>query len=307
MLKTFDIYYDISPLYLVELDKHLRACATDKEINLNICSPGGDIYAGIAIAEKLRACGKRVNARVWGYAASAAFTIACACDFVEASPLTHFMVHSAYGWDGDVDEGCKHANESQLALIHRKNADYTEKDLSEDRWFTASEAQAFGLVDRIVEFEGDAEALRAAAYGFSKFRNIGGDTMKAEEMKKEEVIEEKKAEELTPEIVDEKVEDQVEKEVEKEVNDKSDDLLEQVIERIEELSARVAALEEKREAECVPSDEKKAKLAARLASISRPVARVVATEEEKTAQNATKDLERFKAVYGNSFDRFIRG
>ena len=303
MLKTFDIYYDISPLYLVELDKHLRACATDKEINLNICSPGGDIYAGIAIAEKLRACGKRVNARVWGYAASAAFTIACACDFVEASPLTHFMVHSAYGWDGDVDEGCKHANESQLALIHRKNADYTENELAEDRWFTASEAQAFGLVDRIVEFEGDAEAKRAAAYGFSKFRNIGGDTMKAEEMKKEEVIEEKKAEELTPEIVDEKVEDQIEQKV----DDKSDDLLEQVIERIEELSARVAALEEKREAECGPSDEKKAKLAARLASISRPVARVVATEEEKTAQSATKDLERFKAVYGTSFDRFIRG
>ncbi len=303
MLKTFDIYYDISPLYLEELDKHLRACATDKEINLNICSPGGDIYAGIAIAEKLRACGKRVNARVWGYAASAAFTIACACDFVEASPLTHFMVHSAYGWDGDVDEGCKHANESQLALIHRKNADYTEKELAEDRWFTASEAQAFGLVDRIVEFEGDAEAKRAAAYGFSKFRNIGGDTMKAEEMKKEEVIDEKKAEELTPETVDEKVEDQIEQKV----DDKSDDLLEQVIERIEELSARVAALEEKREAECVPNDEKKAKLAARLASISRPVERVVATEEEKTAQNATKDLERFKAVYGNSFDRFIRG
>lgn len=303
MLKTFDIYYDISPLYLEELDKHLRACATDKEINLNICSPGGDIYAGIAIAEKLRACGKRVNARVWGYAASAAFTIACACDFVEASPLTHFMVHSAYGWDGDVDEGCKHANESQLALIHRKNADYTEKELAEDRWFTASEAQAFGLVDRIVEFEGDAEAKRAAAYGFSKFRNIGGDTMKAEEMKKEEVIEEKKAEELTPEIVDEKVEDQIEQKV----DDKSDDLLEQVIERIEELSARVAALEEKREAECVPNDEKKAKLAARIAAISRPVARVVATEEEKTAQNATKDLERFKAVYGTSFDRFIRG
>ena len=302
MLKTFDIYYDISPLYLEELDKHLRACATDKEINLNICSPGGDIYAGIAIAEKLRACGKRVNARVWGYAASAAFTIACACDFVEASPLTHFMVHSAYCWGG-VDEGCKHANESQLALIHRKNADYTEKELAEDRWFTASEAQAFGLVDRIVEFEGDAEAKRAAAYGFSKFRNIGGDTMKAEEMKKEEVIEEKKAEELTPEIVDEKVEDQIEQKV----DDKSDDLLEQVIERIEELSARVAALEEKREAECGPSDEKKAKLAARLASISRPVARVVATEEEKTAQNAAKDLERFKAVYGTSFDRFIRG
>lgn len=213
------------------------------------------------------------------------------------------MVHSAYGWDGDVDEGCKHANESQLALIHRKNADYTEKELAEDRWFTASEAQAFGLVDRIVEFEGDAEAKRAAAYGFSKFRNIGGDTMKAEEMKKEEVIEEKKAEELTPEIVDEKVEDLVEQKV----DDKSDDLLEQVIERIEELSARVAALEEKREAECVPNDEKKAKLAARLASISRPVERVVATEEEKTAQNATKDLERFKAVYGTSFDRFIRG
>ena len=302
MLKTFDIYYDISPLYLEELDKHLRACATDKEINLNICSPGGDIYAGIAIAEKLRACGKRVNARVWGYAASAAGTIACAGDFVEASPLTHFMVHSAYSWGG-IDEGCKHANESQLALIHRKNADYTEKDLLEDRWFTASEAQAFGLVDRIVEFEGDAEAKRAAAYGFSKFRNIGGDTMKAEEMKKEEVIEEKKAEELTPETVDEKVEDQIEQKV----DDKSDDLLEQVIERIEELSARVAALEEKREAECVPNDEKKAKLAARLASISRPVERVVATEEEKTAQNATKDLERFKAVYGNSFDRFIRG
>ena len=302
MLKTFDIYYDISPLYLEALDKHLRSCAADKEINLNICSPGGDIYAGIAIAEKLRACGKRVNARVWGYAASAAFTIACACDFVEASPLTHFMVHSAYGWDGDVDEGCKHANESQLALIHRKNADYTEKELSEDRWFTASEAQAFGLVDRIVEFEGDAEAKRAAAYGLSKFRNIGGDTMKAEEMKKEEVVDEK-AEEPTIETDDKKTDESTDPGV----DNNDDNLLEQVIERIEELSARVAALEEKREAECSPEDEKKAKLAARLASISRPVARSAATEEEKTARKAEKDLARFKALYGTSFDRFIRG
>ena len=302
MLKTFDIYYDISPLYLEALDKHLRSCSADREINLNICSPGGDIYAGIAIAEKLRACGKRVNARVWGYAASAAFTIACACDFVEASPLTHFMVHSAYGWDGDVDEGCKHANESQLALIHRKNADYTEKDLSDDRWFTASEAQAFGLVDRIVEFEGDAEAKRAAAYGFSKFRNIGGDTMKAEEMKKDEVVDEK-AEEETIETDDKKPDESTDP-----VDDKNDDnLLEQVIERIEELSARVAALEEERKAECGPDDEKKAKLAARLASISRPVARAAATEEEKTARQAEKDLARFKALYGTSFDRFIRG
>ena len=302
MLKTFDIYYDISPLYLEALDKHMRSCAADKEINLNICSPGGDIYAGIAIAEKLRACGKRVNARVWGYAASAAFTIACACDFVEASPLTHFMVHSAYGWDGDVDEGCKHANESQLALIHRKNADYTEKDLSDDRWFTAIEAQAFGLVDRIVEFEGDAEAKRAAAYGFSKFRNIGGDTMKAEEMKKDEVVDEK-AEEMTLDTDEKKPDESTDP-----VDDKNDDnLLEQVIERIEELSARVAALEEERKAECGPDDEKKAKLAARLASISRPVARVAATEEEKTAQRAEKDLARFKALYGTSFDRFIRG
>ena len=303
MLKTFDIYYDISPLYLEALDKHLRSCAADKEINLNICSPGGDIYAGIAIAEKLRACGKRVNARVWGYAASAAFTIACACDFVEASPLTHFMVHSAYCFDGDVDDGCKHANASQLALIHRKNAGYTEKDLSEDHWFTAKEAQDFGLVDRIVEFDGDVAAKRAAAYGLSTFRNIGGDTMKAEEMKKEEVIEETKAEELTPETVDEKTDESTDPS-----GDKSDDtLLEQVIERIEELSARVSALEEKRDAECSPDDEKKAKLAARLASISRPVARAAATEEEKTARKAEKDLARFKALYGTSFDRFIRG
>ena len=127
--------------------------------------------------------------------------------------------------------------------------------------------------------------------------------MKAEEMKKEEVIEEKKAEELTPEIVDDKVEDQIEQKV----DDKSDDLLEQVIERIEELSARVSALEEKRDAECGPDDEKKAKLAARLASISRPVARSSATEEEKTALKAEKDLARFKSLYGTSFDRFIRG
>ena len=301
MLKTFDIYYDISPLYLEALDKHLRSCAADKEININICSPGGDIYAGIAIAEKLRACGKRVNARVWGYAASAAFTIACACDFVEASPLTHFMVHSAYSWGG-VDEGCKHANESQLALIHRKNADYTEKDLLEDRWFTAREAQAFGLVDRIVEFEGGAAAQRGAAYGLSTLRDNGGIAMNDEEKKKDEVIDEK-AEETTIETDDKKTDESTDPS-----GEKSDDtLLEQVIERIEELSARVSALEEKRDAECGPDDDKKAKLAARLASISRPVARSSATEEEKTARKAEKDLARFKALYGTSFDRFIRG
>ena len=126
--------------------------------------------------------------------------------------------------------------------------------------------------------------------------------MKAEEMKKDEVIDEE-AEETTIETDDKKTDESTDPS-----GEKSDDtLLEQVIERIEELSARVSALEEKRDAECGPDDDKKAKLAARLASISRPVTRSSATEEEKTARNAEKDLARFKALYGTSFDRFIRG
>src|SRR3984957_18409114 len=61
-------------------------------ITLNINSPGGDLFEGVAIYNTLKATGKPVNANVVGLAASAASLIAMAGDTITMQLGTSMMI-----------------------------------------------------------------------------------------------------------------------------------------------------------------------------------------------------------------------
>jgi len=68
----------------------------NKDITVDINSPGGDFFEGIAIYNLLRAHQAKVTVRVLGLAASAASLIAMAGDEVQIGKAAFLMVHNAW-------------------------------------------------------------------------------------------------------------------------------------------------------------------------------------------------------------------
>lgn len=66
---------------------------TGDEVAVEINSPGGDFFAGLAIYNGLRASGKKITVKVLGLAASAASLVAMAGDTIEMAENSFFMVH----------------------------------------------------------------------------------------------------------------------------------------------------------------------------------------------------------------------
>lgn len=75
----------------------LRSIGANKDIRVQINSPGGDVFEGIAIYNLLRAHKGRVSVEVLGWAASAASIIAMAGDDIRMGRGTFMMVHNVWG------------------------------------------------------------------------------------------------------------------------------------------------------------------------------------------------------------------
>ena len=81
------------------------------DITLRLNSPGGDAYAGVAIYNILRSCGKPINVVVDGMAASAASLIAMAGDSITMNKGSVLMIHNAMGMAiGDANDMVKMAD-----------------------------------------------------------------------------------------------------------------------------------------------------------------------------------------------------
>jgi len=74
----------------------LRAIGS-KDVTVNINSPGGDMFEGLAIYNLLAEHPGVVNVRVMGIAASAASVIAMAGDTIEMGLGSFLMIHNAWG------------------------------------------------------------------------------------------------------------------------------------------------------------------------------------------------------------------
>lgn len=74
----------------------LRSIGRDNPVTVNINSPGGDMFEGLAIYNLLREHRGEVTVKVLGMAASAASTIAMAGDRIEIGRAAFFMVHNCW-------------------------------------------------------------------------------------------------------------------------------------------------------------------------------------------------------------------
>lgn len=143
-------------------------------IHLRINSPGGDVFAAQAICQAIRETGAKVIAHIDGYAASAATVIATAADEVESAPGGFYMIHNAWTW------AMGNANElsGTVALLKKIDgslaAQYAQKSgmsiedvkaaMDAETWYTAEEAVAVGLIDRIASGSKAEASWNMSAY-----------------------------------------------------------------------------------------------------------------------------------------------
>lgn len=73
----------------------LRAIG-EQDVTVNLNSPGGDFFEGVAIYNMLREHKGKVNVRIVGLAASAASVIAMAGDRIEIGRASFMMIHNAW-------------------------------------------------------------------------------------------------------------------------------------------------------------------------------------------------------------------
>lgn len=165
-----------------EVADALDAIPNAKQINLHVNSPGGDAFEGVAILNLLRQHPANVTAYVDGLAASAASFIAAGADQVVMGGSAQLMIHDAWGIcignAADMAASAKMLNtvsDSIAGVYARKGggsvADWRAPMLAET-WYSAEEAVAAGLADR-VEGDGDPEALNR--FDLSVFAHKGRD------------------------------------------------------------------------------------------------------------------------------------
>jgi ATP-dependent Clp protease, protease subunit len=140
---------------------HLEAEDPDKEIQLYVNSPGGSVYAGLAIYDTMRFIGPDIATTCCGIAMSMGSVLLTAGTPGKraALPNSRILIHQPTGgYQGQASDIAIHAKEA-LALRERMEEIYAEhtgrpreqisEDLERDRFFTPEEARAYGLVDRV--------------------------------------------------------------------------------------------------------------------------------------------------------------
>lgn len=132
-----------------------------KTVNVGINSPGGDVFAGLAIFNSLRASGMEIVVKVMGVAASAASLIAMAGDKIVMPKNTFMMIHNpwsvAVGNAAEMRETADVLDKIGGALLqtYAKRTGLEESEVSDmlaqDTWLTADEALEKGFADEVVD------------------------------------------------------------------------------------------------------------------------------------------------------------
>jgi len=88
-------YWSDNPITAKKVAAQLRAIG-DRPVEVQINSPGGDMFEGIAIYNVLREHPQEITVKVMGMAASAASIIAMAGDKVEIGAASFIMIHNCW-------------------------------------------------------------------------------------------------------------------------------------------------------------------------------------------------------------------
>jgi ATP-dependent Clp protease protease subunit len=147
---------------------YLEAQDDTKDIWLYINSPGGVITSGMAIYDTMQFIKPDVATVCMGLAASMGQFLLCAGAPGKRYSLPHarIMMHQPSG--GVRGQAADIAIQAeQMAFIKKvmaeriahhsgQSVEQIDADSDRDRWFTAEEAKAYGLIDEVISKRGDA-------------------------------------------------------------------------------------------------------------------------------------------------------
>ena len=147
--------------------------ANGEDIEVEINSGGGSVFAGSEIYTALKSYKGNVIVKIVGLAASAASVIAMAGNKVMMSPTAQIMIHNVSSCaEGDYREMehtaeiLKNANDT-IANAYRLKTGKTQEELlalmDKETWMTADKAKELGFVDEIM-FENDSQLVASTDY-----------------------------------------------------------------------------------------------------------------------------------------------
>lgn len=156
---------DVSANLVVAQLLYLNSVDCKREISIYINSPGGNVYAGLAIYDAMQMIEAPVATYAVGITASMGTALLVAGCKGKRYALPHATMHmhptsgGAQGYTEDVRISVREQERIQAQLFHLfgKHTGHTWKEIEEyflrDRFMNANEAKAFGLVDEVL---GDA-------------------------------------------------------------------------------------------------------------------------------------------------------
>src|SRR4051794_27536561 len=139
----------------------LSAEDAQRDISLYINSPGGSVSAGLAIYDTMRLIPNDVSTLAMGLAGSMGQFLLSAGTPGKRFSLPHAQVlmhQGSAGFGGTAADVEIYAGQLERigSLLLRLTAEHTgqpvdivERDSLRDRWFTASEARDYGLIDQV--------------------------------------------------------------------------------------------------------------------------------------------------------------
>ena len=142
---------------------HLESEDPDKDISVYINSPGGNVYAGLAVYDTMQFVKPDVSTMCIGQAASmgavllAAGTPGKRYSLPNSRILIHQPMGGFQGQASDIEIQAKHILKLKkrlykiLSKATGKQVKTIEKESDRDNYFEATEAIKFGLADKILE------------------------------------------------------------------------------------------------------------------------------------------------------------
>jgi ATP-dependent Clp protease protease subunit len=156
-------------LYLNSLDQR-------QPISLYINSPGGSVYAGLAIYDAMQMIQAPVSTVAVGVSASMGTALLTSGAKGKRYALPHATIHmhptsaGAQGYTEDVRIATREQERIQTQLFHLmgKHSGHTWQEIEEyflrDRYLTAPEARDFGLIDEVLGDTSDVVQLDAQSF-----------------------------------------------------------------------------------------------------------------------------------------------
>lgn len=144
---------------------YLNSVDQKTQINLYINSPGGSVYAGLAIYDAMQMIQAPVSTVAVGVSASMGTALLTSGAKGKRFALPHATIHmhptggGAKGYTEDVRIATREQERIQTQLFHLigKHSGHTWREIEEyflrDKFMSAPEARAFGLIDEVL---GDA-------------------------------------------------------------------------------------------------------------------------------------------------------